>query len=375
MVKKQKKEKNLYNFDYESKEEKKLRAKKLKEKKAGEKSASKKNKKVKANEKQGQAVKKKNYDDEIIIGVTRIPEKEKVKNEKKKAEKKKNNIVKQNKENNKIVRTKQKNEDYTQKIKKNNYRVSNQNNENSKLKKRKKILKLTILLFIVIGTIVFAMLSPLFNIKKIDVKGNSLITKEEIVSLSGIYLDENIFRTNKYKAINNIKQNTYINEVEINKKLPNTIEINVVERIPKYMLEYGNGYVYINNQGYMLEISSIKKELPILTGTLTLKEDYKAGNRLNDEDLAKLGTVNKIMKEAKNREIADLITSIDITNSNNYILNLQTEQKTVYLGDCSYIETRMGLVQKILSLEKGVKGEIFVNRDVNKYDPYFRESV
>ena len=81
------------------------------------------------------------------------------------------------------------------------------------------------------------------------------------------------------------------------------------------------------------------------------------------------------MKEAKNREIADLITSIDITNSNNYILNLQTEQKTVYLGDCSYIETRMGLVQKILSLEKGVKGEIFVNRDVNKYDSYFRESV
>ena len=180
MVKKQKKEKNLYNFDYESKEEKKLRAKKLKEKKAGEKSASKKNKKVKANEKQGQAVKKKNYDDEIIIGVTRIPEKEKVKNEKKKAEKKKNNLVKQNKENNKIVRTKQKNEDYTQKIKKNNYRVSNQNNENSKLKKRKKILKLTILLFIVIGTIVFAMLSPLFNIKKINVKGNSTLRAKDV---------------------------------------------------------------------------------------------------------------------------------------------------------------------------------------------------
>lgn len=59
------------------------------------------------------------------------------------------------------------------------------------------------------------------------------------------------------------------------------------------MLEYGNGFVYVNNQGYMLEISSIKGA-SILIGISTSKEDYKAGNRLNEEDLIKLGTVIKL---------------------------------------------------------------------------------
>ena len=86
------------------------------------------------------------------------------------------------------------------------------------------------------------------------------------------------------------------------------------------MLEYGNGFVYVNNQGYMLEISSIKKELPILIGISTSKEDYKAGNRLNEEDLIKLGTVIKIMNSAQTNGIASLITKIDISNENNYTL-------------------------------------------------------
>ena len=138
------------------------------------------------------------------------------------------------------------------------------------------------------------------------------------------------------------------------------------------MLEYGNGFVYVNNQGYMLEISSIKKELPILIGISTSKEDYKAGNRLNEEDLIKLGTVIKIMNSAQTNGIASLITKIDISNENNYTLFLETERKTAYLGDCSNLETRMLFLVGILEKEKENPGEIFINMNLNTDDAYFR---
>lgn len=335
---------NLYDFDYESEKEKKAK----KKKKADKKSASK-------TEKNGQAEKKKKYEDEIIIGVTRLPDKKKEEIPKKGKKEKKFNTKKL------ITKTPKKEK-------------QNINNIPIKNKKGKKV-KILIIILLVLIALIAAMLSPLFNIKNIKVVGNSILQSEEIISLSGISLEENIFKVRKLKTIDNIKQNAYINEVAIHKKLPNTIEIQVKERQPSFMLEYGNGYVYLNNQGYMLEISSIKKEIPILLGTTTSKESYKQGNRLNKEDLEKLGTVIKIMSVAKTHNIANLITSIDITDTEDYKLRLEQEKKTVYLGDCSYLETRIASLLSILNNEKDIEGEVFINMNINVRKPYFRESV
>lgn len=355
----------LYDFDYESKEEKKLKEKR---KKADMKSASKKKKSAKkeVNENNvGQDLKRKKYDDEIIIGVTRYPDK-------KITEKKKNISTKETKR-----RKNTKNIEQYNVSKSNNTQVKNkENTKDIKSKnKRKKIIKVIVLLILIGFSVVFALLSPMFNIQNIEVMGNKHISKEEVKSLSGIQINENIFKVNKISVAKNIKQNAYINEVQIYKTLPNTIQIKVTEREPSFMLEYGNGYVYINNQGYMLEISSIKKELPIIMGISTSKEQYKDGNRLNEQDLIKLGTVIKIMGAAQTDEIANLITKIDISDSTNYTLYFETEKKVAYLGDCSNLETRMLFLVGILNKEKENSGEIFINMNLNTDNAYFRESV
>lgn len=335
--------KNLYDFDYESKKEKKI-----KKKKADKKSASKA-------EQSGQAEKKKKYEDEIIIGVTRLPDRKEIHNKKEK--KAKTTIIPK-----KIIPKSKKTKE-----------IKNTKPNNAKPKSKK--IKVLIISILVLIAIIAAMLSPLFNIKNIQVVGNTILSSEEIISISGIKTEENMFKVMKLKTIDRIKENAYINEVAIHKKLPNTIEIQVKERKPSFMLEYGNGYVYLSNQGYMLEISSIKKDIPTILGTTTSKENYKPGNRLNKDDLEKLGTVIKIMAVAKTHNIENLITTIDISNSDNYTLRLEQEKKTVYLGDCSYLETRMSSLMSILENEKDIEGEIFINMNINTRKPYFRESI
>ena len=359
MPKNNKKDKVLYDFDYAEEEEKK---KKKAEKK---KSASKKH------VKKGQAENQKKYDDEIIIGVTKIPDKEKPKKDVKKNRKK--------------TKTKKKNKkDVEQEPIRNpiyNYDVdyieefAKEEKRKERNKKIAKAFKVFAGVAILAGIGAFAMLSPIFNVQTVQVAGNSKLSKDEIISVSGVNTNENIFRVFTTIIEKNVKQNPYVNTVTVHKKLPSTIEITVEERTPSFLIEFGNGYVYVNNQGYMLEISSQKLELPIITGLETKEEEYQSGARLVSADLEKLGTAIRIIDVANNNGIASLITSIDISNENNYKLYLETEKKTAYLGDCTNLETRMLYLVAIINNEKNVAGEAFIDMNLNSENAFFRESV
>ena len=84
--------------------------------------------------------------------------------------------------------------------------------------------------------------------------------------------------------------------------------------------------------------------------------------------------VIKIFETAKTSGIGDLITKIDISNSKNYTIGLEEEGKTVYLGDCSDLNTRIIYLKAILDANQGRSGEVFLNVDLNTEKVYFRPS-
>ncbi len=243
-------------------------------------------------------------------------------------------------------------------------------------KKIKLILKIVLSLGIIIGGIIFAMTSPIFNIKNIEVLNNEEVSSETIISISEIKTEENIFKFKKSDVIKNIRENPYIESVEIKRKLPSTVQIDVKERIPQYSVEFMEKYVYISSQGYLLEISEDSKGLPIIQGIVTPEEEIEAGKRLCIEDLEKLEDVIKIMNIAKENELDSKISFINIKNKNEYVLYLEEENKKVHLGDNTNLSNKMIYVVALIEKEKDKAGEIFVNGDLNnKFQPYFREKV
>lgn len=293
------------------------------------------------------------FDKEIVIGMPKIPETKQQKNKRK----------------NKNISNNKKKPAVTKKISK---------KQEMAIKKRKLILKIIrtiILIGILIGTLIYILLSPLFNIKDVTVTGNNKLSKEEIISLSEIRTEENIFKTSKNDIKNRIKTNPYVENVKIRRKLPDKVEIIVVERVATYMLPFANSYVYINNQGYMLEITSQKANLPIITGFSTPEENLHEGERLLSEDLVKLGEVLQIMESANANGIQELITKIDISNRQDYTIMLEKEKKLVHMGDVSNLSTKMSYINKIIQDEAGIEGEIFVNTDLTNKGAVFREKV
>lgn len=247
-------------------------------------------------------------------------------------------------------------------------------------KKRKAIFHITkwLMLFaIVIGTGVYTILSPIFNIKKVEVVGNSKISSDEIISLSEIELEQNMFQYSKDDISEKIKENAYIDTAKVNCKIPDTMEIIVTERKANFMIQFANVYAYISSQGYILEISNQKQELPILTGFETKQENIQTGSRLCTEDLQKLGDVLKIMEAAMSNKLANLITKIDITDSDNYILTMQSKKKIVHLGDTSNLSTKMLWILSFNEKEGNTQGDIILNMNLNdeKNKPIFKEKM
>ena len=266
------------------------------------------------------------------------------------------------------------------KLKKDEEKRKKISREERKRKKRIKRIKLFVKLFlfvgIIAGGITFALTSPIFNIKDINVINNITIPSDTIVSLSGLKPEENIFKFYKGDVINKIKENPYVESVEIHRKLPSTIEIDVTERVATYNVDYMGKYAYINTQGYILEISDDSRGMPIIQGATTSEDEIVPGNRLNENDLRRLEVVIRIMNAAKDSGLDGQVTSIDISNENEYSIYLNDEKKTVHLGDTSNLSNKMLYIQAIIEQEKGKEGEIFVNGDINNnFNPYFREKV
>ena len=141
------------------------------------------------------------------------------------------------------------------------------------------------------------------------------------------------------------------------------------------MITYGNAYIYIDSQGYILEITKEYKQLPILKGIKTKDDEIVLGKRLCNDDLQRLTNVLKIIEIAKTEGLFELITSIDIEDKNEYKITMDSEEKIIYLGNCSSLDERILWVKKILEKEKGIAGEIIVNMNLNEDNPFFRERV
>ena len=267
----------------------------------------------------------------------------------------------------------------TQKTTKKMIKNKKADDKSARLKKMRKIknfIKWTILFGIIIGILVFLCKSDLFSICQIEIVGNEQVSQEQILELSAIKVDDNIFLCNMIKTKKNLKSNPYIEQIKITRNLPDNIKIEIIEKQKAYVIEIDTGYAYIDNQGYVLEISDIKIDKPVLQGYTTEKEKIIPGSRLNEEDLERLGDILKIIKNSKEIEIQDKITKIHMENKTNYILTLQELKKVIYIGDKNNLANKMLYVKAIIEREEGKEGKIFVNGKLNEgFEPYFREET
>lgn len=259
---------------------------------------------------------------------------------------------------------------------KNNVKLSKQREiDRKRIKKRKVKLIIITILIIISGTIAYLLNSETFFLKNIEIIGNSQLTTEEIINQSGITKGKSIFTELNVVAKVKLKQNGYIKDAEIRKKLPDTIIIEVEERQKEFQIKTEEDvYIDIDEQGYIVDVTPEKQNLILIDGIEITKEQATNSKRLSDNDLnVKLENILHIKENAQKIGIYSKITEIQIQNE--YIVKLGNDEITINLGNCTNLKNRMFYVKAILEQEAGNKGTINVNGNLNEgFTPYFTEN-
>lgn len=245
-------------------------------------------------------------------------------------------------------------------------------NEKRKRQKRKIRLIIAIILIGIIGIVVYLLNSPTFNIKNIEVTGNEQINDSEILDISGIKVGKSIFSNFDIITKVRLKQNGYIEDAKVSKKMPDTIKIEIQERIPCFQIKTENEYyIYIDEQGYIIDYSQEPKELITIIGMEITEEDIEKKKRLEADDLnTKLENILHIKEETTKIEIYEKIVEIQVEND--YLLKL--DNFVINLGNATNLKERMDYVKTIIKEESGKSGTINVNGNLNEgFIPYFTE--
>lgn len=230
----------------------------------------------------------------------------------------------------------------------------------SKIQRKQKRLKILLSLIIVITVIViligFSLKSDFFNINMINVKGNINLTQEKLLHTSAIIRGENIFRISTKNAEENILQLPYTRSVEVSRKLPKGIDIEVIEREERLLIKSISMYYVIDEEGFVLnQYDSNNKDLPVVLGLKTDKIDL-GDNLFINLDLEEF---EDFIKEGERLDLLSLINRINIDDNKNVSI-LINNGIDVAFGPLDNVKYKVRLLNEILV--HGKDNEILISK-------------
>ena len=221
-----------------------------------------------------------------------------------------------------------------------------------KMNRRRKIKKhiLTILLAgIVMCVGLVLVFSLFFRINTITISGDKVYSDKMVTEKSGIETGENLFKINEEKLSQKLSNDLpYIKSVTVERKLPDTIIINVEAAKEVAAITTQNGFVLLDETGKVLDKdASILKENVAVINNVKLKE-YVEGGRVVLTDEKKTETLIKLFEAIKNTDM-QLLTEIDLNNVNDIKIKYD-DRITFEVGSLTNIETK--LARGMAALEK-----------------------
>ena len=153
-----------------------------------------------------------------------------------------------------------------------------------KRKKRKiKFWTKFIVLILLCLAAVFLLKAPLFQVNKYVIDGNRYYTDDEIKVMGNCKTGGNIFIGTSCKDIKKrLSRDAYMEEVKVKRILPDTIKIELNERVQAAAVVYGSKFVIIDQDGTVLRKTGVEPELTVIKG-LTISK-LSVGEKLETEE-------------------------------------------------------------------------------------------
>ena len=160
-----------------------------------------------------------------------------------------------------------------------------------------------------IAVLIVMFFTPLFNIKNVEIAGNSRISNEEITETIGEITGKNLFSCRKGRIKNKLYKLSYVDKVSVKKKVfPTTVTVEIKECIPAFQAEYASTFAVVDKLGKVLEQTAEKLEnVPVMEGVTITSAKVGEFVAFKDSETQKI-----IMTCIENMDKAGIIGDITV---------------------------------------------------------------
>ena len=210
-------------------------------------------------------------------------------------------------------------------------------------KTRWQVVQSLFFIFVLALAVFYFLQSPVFRVRAVEISGNSQLQRDQIMALAGLGKNVNIFKANLKQAQNKVALNPLVKDVDITRRLPTTIVINITERKAIGLVLNPGHFIAVGEEGYCLalveDLASIN--LPIITGVQATNNS--PGQKINDEKLE----VALAYLLAMPLGMRATVSEINVSDVNN-IRVFTIDQTEVRLGDVTRIGDKIKLYQEVI---------------------------
>lgn len=206
---------------------------------------------------------------------------------------------------------------------------------------------------IVILAVIFAM-SVFFRISDIRVEGNVHYSDEEIIRAINIEQGDNLFMFDRIAAVSRVLAKLpYVEQVSVERSLPNRVTISVVESTAIAYLQLGDEKWSLDHSCKVLgqatdqEAQSMISVEGISPGTLYVGEPLQT----EDGDQAVVDYLTEVLYQIEARGLSASVSVINFKNPNSVEFSYGGKY-TVVLGRGSNVERKFGMFVAVLDMLK-----------------------
>lgn len=189
-----------------------------------------------------------------------------------------------------------------------------------------------------------ALYGVVFRVRTIDVEGNTQVSDEEVIALSGVAMGTSIAWVDAAKAEEGINRHCYLVFQGLERQLPNRVVIRVKERTAAaVMYHYGSNYT-IDARGMVLAETDDLEDtgnLPQVSG-MDVSGQYgcKVGSPLRVNNEARMAALKEILVELKVLSAQGEVTMIKLSDLSHVLLETR-EGYSVSLGGTGDIHAKL----------------------------------
>lgn len=215
---------------------------------------------------------------------------------------------------------------------------------------------MAIIVVAALAILVVLAFSKVFVVRSIMVVGNRNLTKEEIITQSGVQEGDNLLGISGTQLKKNLEKNRYIQYKGYSFDYKGTLTLSINERL-------GRGVVYVLGLYYVLDSSGMVLECagstypdgvsgPYVVGfELMSNVQVIVGETLPVKDTAQLEAMETLLAELENTGLLAEASELSVKNLDNLFYTTQAGAK-VELGDLSGLHTKLLIAREVLALRE-----------------------